>query len=203
MLEPKKTKYRKQHRGHRRGKATRGNTVAFGDYGLIAVEPAWITARQIEASRVAISHSMKKGGKFSLIADQENGEVVFKLSDTGQGIPAEIKDHLLHCVSEMIYRGKDLFEAVNMSKKAIYELYRCSSSIKDFIVDNMFEQFGQVSNNEPINNDKYISFLTSFMDPRLDEILDFLFIDKGRKKFIKSEMLNEFVEVYYKNNIVK
>ncbi len=63
MFEPKKTKYRKQQRGHRRGKATRGNTVAFGDYGLIAVEPAWITARQIEASRVAISHSMKKGGK--------------------------------------------------------------------------------------------------------------------------------------------
>jgi large subunit ribosomal protein L16 len=46
-----------------KGKATRGNTIAFGDYGLVALEPAWITARQIEASRVAIAHSMKKGGK--------------------------------------------------------------------------------------------------------------------------------------------
>ncbi|MBA7512585.1 50S ribosomal protein L16 [subsurface metagenome] len=63
MLEPKKVKYRKQQRGRMKGKATRGNTIAFGDYGLVAVEPAWITARQIEASRVAIAHSMKKGGK--------------------------------------------------------------------------------------------------------------------------------------------
>jgi len=63
MLEPKKTKYRKQQRGGRKGKATRGNAISFGDYGLLALEPAWITARQIEASRVAISHSMKKGGK--------------------------------------------------------------------------------------------------------------------------------------------
>lgn len=63
MLEPKKTKYRKQHRGRRKGKATSGNTVAFGDYGLAALEPAWITARQIEASRIAISHKMRKGAK--------------------------------------------------------------------------------------------------------------------------------------------
>jgi len=63
MLEPKKTKYRKQQRGRMKGKATRGSSIAFGQYGLIALEPAWITARQIEASRVAISHSMKKGGK--------------------------------------------------------------------------------------------------------------------------------------------
>jgi len=63
MLEPKKTKYRKQQRGRRKGKATRGNSIAFGDYGLVAVEPSWVSARQIEASRVAISHSMKKGGK--------------------------------------------------------------------------------------------------------------------------------------------
>lgn len=63
MLEPKKTKYRKQQRGRLKGKATRGNIIAFGDYALIALEPAWVTARQIEASRVAISHSMRKGGK--------------------------------------------------------------------------------------------------------------------------------------------
>jgi large subunit ribosomal protein L16 len=63
MLEPKKTKYRKQQRGRMRGKATRGNTISFGEYALIALEPSWINARQIEASRVAVSHSMKKGGK--------------------------------------------------------------------------------------------------------------------------------------------
>ena len=63
MLEPKKTKFRKQHRGRRKGKATSGNSIAFGEYGLVALEPAWVTARQIEASRVAIAHQMKKGGK--------------------------------------------------------------------------------------------------------------------------------------------
>jgi large subunit ribosomal protein L16 len=63
MLEPKKTKYRKQQRGRMKGKATRGNTITFGEYALVALEPAWITARQIEASRVAVSHTMKKGGK--------------------------------------------------------------------------------------------------------------------------------------------
>lgn len=63
MLEPKKTKFRKQHRGRRKGKATSGNQIAFGEFGLVALEPAWVTARQIEASRVAIAHQMKKGGK--------------------------------------------------------------------------------------------------------------------------------------------
>lgn len=63
MLEPKKIKFRKQQRGRRKGKATSGATIAFGEYGLMALEPAWITARQIEAARVAITHSMKKGAK--------------------------------------------------------------------------------------------------------------------------------------------
>ncbi|MEO0137088.1 MAG: 50S ribosomal protein L16 [candidate division WOR-3 bacterium] len=63
MLEPKKVKYRKQQRGRRKGKATSGNSIVFGEYGLMALEPAWITARQIEAARVAITHSVKKGAK--------------------------------------------------------------------------------------------------------------------------------------------
>lgn len=63
MLMPKRTKYRKQQRGRRRGKATRCSKVDFGDYGLQALEPAWITARQIEAARVAISRAVKRSGK--------------------------------------------------------------------------------------------------------------------------------------------
>jgi large subunit ribosomal protein L16 len=63
MLMPKRTKYRKQHRGRMEGNATRGNTVAFGDYGLMAMEPAWITARQIEAARIAMTRHIKRGGK--------------------------------------------------------------------------------------------------------------------------------------------
>ena len=63
MLMPKKVKYRKQQRGRRRGKAWRGGSLAFGEYGLKAMECAWITDRQIEASRVAISRFTKRGGK--------------------------------------------------------------------------------------------------------------------------------------------
>jgi len=63
MLMPKKTKWRKQQRGRRRGKATRGATLSYGTYGLKALEPAWITSRQIEAARVAITRYIKRGGK--------------------------------------------------------------------------------------------------------------------------------------------
>ena len=63
MLMPKKVKYRKQQRGRMRGKAWRGSDVSFGDYGLKAMEPCWLTDRQIEAARVAMTRFVKRGGK--------------------------------------------------------------------------------------------------------------------------------------------
>ncbi len=63
MLAPKRVKYRKQMKGRNRGLATRGNTVAFGHYGLMSLDPGWITNRQIEAARVALTREMKRGGK--------------------------------------------------------------------------------------------------------------------------------------------
>ena len=63
MLVPKRVKHRKQMRGRRKGKAYTGSTVAFGEFGLQALEPAWITNRQIEAARVAITRFIKRGGK--------------------------------------------------------------------------------------------------------------------------------------------
>src|SRR5512139_3112845 len=63
MLAPKKVKYRKQQKGRRRGKAYRGCNLEFGDYGLQAVECAWMTARQIEAARIAMTRHIKRGGK--------------------------------------------------------------------------------------------------------------------------------------------
>jgi large subunit ribosomal protein L16 len=63
MLMPAKVAHRKQHRGRRTGMASRGNTIAFGDYGLQALEPVWISSRQIEAARRAIVHHVKRGGK--------------------------------------------------------------------------------------------------------------------------------------------
>jgi large subunit ribosomal protein L16 len=63
MLMPKKVKFRKQQRGRRRGLATRGQKISFGEYGLQALEPGWITARQIEAARIAMTRHIKRGGK--------------------------------------------------------------------------------------------------------------------------------------------
>ena len=63
MLSPRRTKYRKQHRGRMRGMAYRGNTLNFGDYALQAIEPSWITSRQIEAARRAMTRYVKRGGK--------------------------------------------------------------------------------------------------------------------------------------------
>jgi large subunit ribosomal protein L16 len=63
MLMPRKTKFRKQHRGRRTGAASRGSTISFGSYALQTLEPAWITSRQIEAARVAMTRHVRRGGK--------------------------------------------------------------------------------------------------------------------------------------------
>ncbi|MBI3625712.1 MAG: 50S ribosomal protein L16 [Candidatus Rokubacteria bacterium] len=63
MLMPKRVKYRKAQRGRMKGVAVRGSTLAFGDYGLKALEPGWVTNRQIEAARVSLARSLKRGGK--------------------------------------------------------------------------------------------------------------------------------------------
>ena len=63
MLLPKRVKHRRQQRGRLKGKATRGNKIAYGDYGLVALEPAWITSNQIEAARIAMTRYIKRGGQ--------------------------------------------------------------------------------------------------------------------------------------------
>jgi len=63
MLIPKRVKYRKVQRGRMKGKASRGNTLAYGEYGLVAAEPSWITNNQIEAARIAMTRYLKRGGR--------------------------------------------------------------------------------------------------------------------------------------------
>ena len=63
MLMPKRTKFRRVHRGRMKGEATRGNTLTYGSYGLVATEPAWVKSNQIEAARVAMTRYIKRGGK--------------------------------------------------------------------------------------------------------------------------------------------
>lgn len=63
MLMPKRVKYRRVHRGRMKGTATRGNTITYGQYGLVALEPAWITSNQIEAARIAMTRYIRRGGQ--------------------------------------------------------------------------------------------------------------------------------------------
>ena len=63
MLLPKRVKYRRVHRGRMKGKATRGNEVTYGDFGLVALEPCWVESKQIEAARIAINRRLRRGGK--------------------------------------------------------------------------------------------------------------------------------------------
>ena len=84
MLSPKREKYRKQHRGKRRGTAWKGSTIEFGEYGLMALEAAWVTAKQIEAARVAMTRHVKRGGKLwvRIFPDKP---VTFKPAETRMG----------------------------------------------------------------------------------------------------------------------
>jgi large subunit ribosomal protein L16 len=63
MLMPKRMKYRKQHRGRMKGRAMKGNTIAFGEYGLVALEASWVSNRQIEAARIAMTRYIRRGGR--------------------------------------------------------------------------------------------------------------------------------------------
>ena len=110
MLMPKKVKYRKQQRGRMTGKAWRGSTLAFGQFGLKVLEPGWITDRQIEASRVAMTRFVKRGGKIwiRLFPDKP---VTKKPAETRMGKGKGAPDHWVAVVRP----GKILFEMEGVS----------------------------------------------------------------------------------------
>ncbi len=96
MLAPKRVKFRKRFKGRTKGMATRGNTVAFGHYGLMALEPGWISNRQIEASRVALTREMKRGGKVWIrlfpdkpITKKPAGRVMFEVEGIAEHLARE------------------------------------------------------------------------------------------------------------------
>src|SRR6202020_3233581 len=122
MLMPKKVKYRKQQRGRRRGKAWRGSSLAFGDFGLKALECGWITDRQIEAARVAMTRSIKRGGKvwIRLFPDKP---ITKKPAETrmgkGKGAPEQWV--------AVIRPGKILFEMEGVPKATALEAFRLAA----------------------------------------------------------------------------
>jgi large subunit ribosomal protein L16 len=105
MLMPRKVKHRKVQRGNRRGKAYRGSSLSFGDYGLKAMEPAWVTDRQIEAARVAINRHVKRGAKL-WIRIFPHKPVTKKPAETRMGKGKGAPDHWVAVVKP----GKILFE---------------------------------------------------------------------------------------------
>ena len=122
MLQPKRVKYRKVHRGRRRGTAQSGSTVAFGEYGLRALEPAWLTSRQIEAARRAIVHHVRRGGQIWIRIFPDK-PVTKKPAETRMGGGKGSPDHWVAVVRP----GRILFEISGVRGETAKEALRLAS----------------------------------------------------------------------------
>jgi large subunit ribosomal protein L16 len=119
MLMPKKVKYRKQQRGRMRGKAWKGHTVAFGDYGLKVLEPGWLTDRQIEAARIAITRFIKRSGRvwIRIFPDKP---VTKKPQETRMGKGKGAPEYWVAVVKP----GRILYEMEGVTEEAAKEAFR-------------------------------------------------------------------------------
>jgi len=119
MLLPKRVKYRRVHRGRMKGKASRGNTVTYGEWGLQAIEPAWITSNQIEAARVAMTRSTKRGGKvwIKIFPDKP---VTQKPAETRMGSGKGSPEYWVAVVKP----GRVMFEIAGIPEEAAKEALR-------------------------------------------------------------------------------
>src|SRR3990170_1563536 len=122
MLQPKRVKYRKQQRGRMKGIALRGSTLAFGDYGLKAMEPAWITNRQIEAARVALTRAVKRGGKIWIRVFPDK-PFTKKPAETRMG---KGKGNVEYWVA-VVKPGRILYEMEGMTDEMAREAFRLAS----------------------------------------------------------------------------
>jgi large subunit ribosomal protein L16 len=122
MLMPKRVKYRKQFRGRMKGKATRGFTVQFGDYGLQALEPSWVTARQIEAARRAIVRHVRRRGKYWIRIFPDK-PVTAKPAETRMGKGKGSVDHWVAVVKP----GRVMFELSGVTEEMARDAMRLAS----------------------------------------------------------------------------
>ena len=123
MLSPKRVKYRRPHRIKYEGVATRGNTVAFGEYGLVALEGAWITSRQIEAGRVAINRHMKRGGQVWIRMFPQLSKTKKPLGvrqGSGKGSPEEWV--------AVVKEGKVMYEVAGVEEEVAREALRLAAN---------------------------------------------------------------------------
>ena len=122
MLMPNRVKYRRQQRGRRKGKANRGSTITFGHYGLQAQEAGWITSRQIEAARVAITRKMKRGGRL-WIRLFPHKPITIKPAETRMGKGKGAPEYWVAVVKP----GKIMFEAEGVPIEVAKEAMRLAS----------------------------------------------------------------------------
>lgn len=123
MLLPKRVKYRRVHRGRLTGKAMRGNTVTYGDYGLQATEPAWISSRQIEAARIAMTRYIKRGGQvwIKIFPDKP---ITQKPAETRMGSGKGSPEYWVAVVKP----GRVMFELGGVSEETAREALRLASN---------------------------------------------------------------------------
>jgi large subunit ribosomal protein L16 len=122
MLMPKRVKYRKQMRGRMKGKATRGTEIVFGEYGLQALEPAWVTARQVEAARRSIVRHVRRRGKYWIRIFPDK-PVTAKPAETRMGKGKGAVDHWVAVVKP----GRIVFELSGVSEEMAREAMRLAS----------------------------------------------------------------------------
>ena len=140
MLLPKRVKYRRVHRGRMTGKAMRGNTVTYGDFGLQALEPAWVTANQIEAARIAMTRYTKRGGQvwIKIFPDKP---VTAKPAETRMGSGKGAPEYWVAVVKP----GRVLFEIGGIGEEAAREALRLAAHklpIKTKIIKREEEKMG-------------------------------------------------------------
>ena len=122
MLQPKRVKFRKSHKGHRRGSAHAGTKINFGDFGLQALEAAWITSRQIEAARRAITRYVRRGGKIWIRIFPDK-PVTKKPAETRMGSGKGAPDHWVAVVRQ----GRIIFEIGGIDQDTAKEAMRLAS----------------------------------------------------------------------------
>jgi large subunit ribosomal protein L16 len=120
MLSPKRTKYRKPHRGRMKGQAMRGNKIAFGDFALQALEPGWITSRQIEAGRRAMSRYARRGGKLWIRVFPDKS-ITARAAETRMGAGKGAPDYWVAVVKpgKILYEMRGVSEAIARSSMRI------------------------------------------------------------------------------------
>ena len=122
LLSPSRTKHRKQHRGRMRGEAHRGSEIAFGEFGLQALEPCWLEARQIEAARIALTRYIKRGGKVWIRVFPDK-PVTSKPAETRMGSGKGAPDHWVAVVKP----GRIIFELGGVKEDLAKEAMRLAA----------------------------------------------------------------------------